>query len=115
MDKDITGNSLCFRCNHRALWWETGGRHQPRMECGSFENTKYTCYMYIPVQPVEIVRSKAYTKDARPLSPGYFSTRFNASGLADLELIKIGDEKKVIIYWGPKQPEDKEKGNGTDA
>ena len=72
------GKSLCFRCEHRAQWHETGGKHQPRMECGEVNSSKYACYMYIPVQPVRIKRLDI--DDPRPLSPGYrFASPFSES------------------------------------
>lgn len=41
---------LCFRCEHRASFLETGS--QPRFECGNIENSNKGCYMFIPCRPV---------------------------------------------------------------
>jgi len=43
---------LCFRCEHRAQYFETG--IAPRMECGEPDYVKYACYMYKPVKPVVV-------------------------------------------------------------
>ena len=44
--------SLCFRCEHRAMFLETERR--PRMECGDVAKSVSGCYMYRPPRPVVI-------------------------------------------------------------
>ncbi len=43
---------LCFRCEHRAKYFEEG--HTPRYECGLPEGSKAVCYMYKPVKPCSL-------------------------------------------------------------
>lgn len=71
----MTNNvSLCFRCEHRALWHESNGEWKPRCECGDYKISKFTCYMYRPVKPV--VLEKLDKKDRRSVfSPALFSAR----------------------------------------
>ena len=107
-EKDL---SLCFRCNHRARNLETNGRHQPRVECGDQDRSKWSCYMYQPVRPLVLERNDKglKEKDLRPLAPGYFSTRFHPVKLADMELaLESIDENTVVVYW--KRKEEKKDG-----
>ena len=60
--KGIRGG-LCYRCEHRAKYWETG--HAPRMECGSDEMSVGGCYMYQPVRPVIVKQQNS--EDPRPI------------------------------------------------
>jgi hypothetical protein len=47
---------LCYRCEHRARYHETG--HGPRCECGDTNSATCGCYMYAPVAPLVLRRSK---------------------------------------------------------
>lgn len=88
---------LCFRCEHRARFFENGSR--PRLECGDVESAKYSCYMYRPVSPVVLTHDSL---DPRPaLGPPMISSRVSykriAEGVYRLKLIG-GD---LIPYLDP--------------
>lgn len=84
---------LCYRCEHRAAFHETGLR--PRYECGA-GGTVTSCYMYKPVKPVILKKTKG---DKRPqFGPAMISARSQGVGIADFEL----DLHRTILYWRPK-------------
>ena len=95
-------HSLCYRCEHRALFWESGKKHHPRYECGEPESSKSTCYMYQPVKPVVVARAEGYEDDPRPLSTGYFSCRFTVQRVADVVLVEHQEREGVFWFWKPK-------------
>lgn len=86
---------LCFRCEYRARFLETGSR--PRYECGVVDTSTHSCYMYRPTAPLIIKK-----EDRRPLTLNLFSCRVNPVGIADGEykMKKVG--RKIIVYWEPK-------------
>ena len=47
--------SLCFRCEWRAQFHEN--KRRPRCECGDIESSKYSCYMYKPVEPLTLEKA----------------------------------------------------------
>jgi hypothetical protein len=90
---------LCYRCEHRANFFETGSR--PRCECGDVQTTKAGCYMYRPVRPVTLAPAK---DDPRPqFGPAMLSSRsYVAKTQIPMRatLSTCGDES--VIYWKPK-------------
>ena len=46
---------LCYRCEMRAKYLESGIR--PRLQCGDIEQASYSCYQYVPVRPVILVKA----------------------------------------------------------
>lgn len=64
---------LCFRCEHRARYLESG--HAPRYECGQAAESKCGCYMYRPVSPVVM---KPQDGDPRPVGSGMLACRSEA-------------------------------------
>jgi len=101
MKKDTDRLQLCWRCEHRARWWETGGKHQPRYECGQSDSAVHACYMFQPCKPVVIERLLSYKDDPRPLAPGYFSTRFHAVAVAECSMRVKGTDNQPVFYWEP--------------
>lgn len=100
---------LCYRCEHRALFHETYGTHQPRFECGD-GGSKLACYMYSPVRPVVI--EQAIKDDPRPWRlPNYFAGRAQIRRVAevgeDIRLHVKGDEStdEALLYWAPELKE----------
>ena len=86
---------LCFRCDHRAIFLETGRR--PRHECGEIEQCKYACYMHKPVKPV-ILRARG--GDPRPqFGPAAISARSEYAGEPDMELNVMTVEGGAVLYW----------------
>ena len=91
-------HSLCFRCEHRALWLETK-THRPRYECGDEKSSKYSCYMYQPVVPLVLEKDKG---ESRALGIGWaLAGRGHAVGLPVVipDLLKKG--KSVLRYYTP--------------
>ena len=86
--------SLCYRCEHRAAFLETGAR--PRYECGDIENAYMSCYMFKPVKPIIVEGNKG---DGRPLNVGLLSCRYHAVGIADCELQFAKCKGDGVIYW----------------
>jgi len=92
---------LCFRCEYRAVFLETG--HGPRYECGCIDTSKGACYMYVPSKPVTL--DKLIETDERSVyAPPILSARtVVADDQEDLELkLKIIKGNKHIKYWEPK-------------
>ncbi len=56
---------LCFRCEARAVFLETGS--QPRFECGEITKSNIGCYMFKPCKPIIMKRDKG---DPRPAHGG---------------------------------------------
>ena len=95
---DVRG--LCFRCEHRARYYETGSA--PRMECGSPETAVYGCYMYKPVRPVVVgPRDKS---DPRPIfGPPMISGRVQFERVAtdkDVHLkLTCPNDNEFLLTW----------------
>jgi len=84
---------LCYRCEHRAQYLETGRR--PRYECGLIEEAKHSCYMFIPAKPVFIERNEG---EKRPITLDVFSGRFHVvDEEPNLQLSVITTERKYIL------------------
>ena len=89
--------SLCYRCEYRAQFLETGNR--PRYECGEIEKSKHGCYMYRPIKPVVLQRDM---DDERPqFGPWFFSSHSYFVRIADEMKLNIKQtEEGSTIYWG---------------
>jgi hypothetical protein len=73
--------SLCFRCEYRAQYLETGSG--PRCECQEPTRSGFGCYMYRPTSPVVLAKSKG---DKRPQFAGsMFSARSRFAGVAKVD------------------------------
>ena len=91
-------HSLCFRCEHRALWLETK-THRPRYECGDAQNGRYSCYMFSPVIPPVLEPDKG---EKRPLGAGWgIAGRGHAIGLPVVIPYLKAKGKSVLIYNVP--------------
>ena len=92
---------LCFRCEHRAVYYETG--RAPRCECGDIDSCKFACYMYRPVCPV--TTTPLDKGDKRPRhGPSMISSREQFKEVASafrLTLHQDGDSS--TLYWVPKE------------
>jgi len=89
---------LCFRCEHRACFYETGSG--PRCECQGHETAVYSCYMYKPVRPVVLKRNR---DDRRPQFAGsMISARSHFVKIADSELALKSGREGGVLYWTPK-------------
>lgn len=96
---------LCFRCENRAAFFETGRR--PRCECGDINSSKYSCYCFQPVKPPILARN---ANDNRPMFGGWmFSARSHRIDLPtrtnmviDAHKIRVGNKRACYIpYWKP--------------
>ena len=95
--------ALCYRCEHRALNLETGGKHRPRYECGEVNTAKFQCYMYKPTKPVVV--EPADKSDPRPIfGTPMVSGRVKAMRVADgnYHLKKTKDGAYVAWFWPSK-------------
>jgi hypothetical protein len=90
---------LCFRCESRARFWETGSG--PRCECQDYETAVYGCYMYTPVLPVVLKKNEG---DTRPQFAGaMLSARSHFVRVAeDAEMSVKKDNDGLVLYWVPK-------------
>ena len=96
----MSTQGLCFRCEHRAAFWETG--HGPRCECGDVDSCVVGCYMYCPVLPVLLARDKG---DRRPQFAGsMLSARSHFAGLPNdmMRHLKTYRGRGNCLYWAPK-------------
>lgn len=87
---------LCYRCEHRARYHETGER--PRFECGDIGTAFISCYMYIPVKPFVIKKDDGDKRDA--FGPSFIAARCHAVDVADMTL-KLEEQKDnaYMAYW----------------
>lgn len=91
--------SLCFRCEHRARFFETGIR--PKSECGDIEKSKMECYMFKPVKPVILKKDK---KDKRPQFGSWlFTARSSAVSIAPCNIEFKKYKKGICPYWIPEE------------
>lgn len=93
---------LCFRCDHRAEWFEKGSR--PRYECGEADKSVVACYMYSPVRPVISKRLYPAKEDPRPEYGGLIGCRMKAEKVAERdEDIKLSciwkDDGSSFLLW----------------
>ena len=93
------GLGLCFRCEHRAIFLETGDH--PRFECGMEKMASSGCYMFMPCKPIAVAPNKG---EKRPIfGPWMIAGRVHANGLVDherlsLQLVGI-DKDSVAAVW----------------
>ena len=91
--------TLCNRCEHRARFIEENMR--PRYECGNVGQSVYACYMFMPVQPIEMAPAHG---DRRPVAgPWMFSARCYAIGLANVVTEGYRTKKGVVLLWSKKK------------
>ena len=89
--------SLCYRCEHRAIYHETS--HGPRCECKDTSSVS-CCYMYKPVKPVRLKRTDG---DKRPLGGApILSARAEYDGVPEMVLDYVGDQSGLTMYWRPE-------------
>jgi hypothetical protein len=88
--------SLCFRCEHRAFYLETGSG--PRAECKRTENGIDDCYCYLPVKPCTIRRK---TGDYRPMLLGMLGCRVERAEDVAMMVARDEHEGAVTPYWLP--------------
>ena len=87
------GLGLCFRCEHRAVFLETG--YHPRFECGMEKMASSGCYMFMPCKPVAVTPNPG---EKRPMfGPWMIAGRLHALGLVDAERIRL----RLIDVGGP--------------
>jgi hypothetical protein len=85
------GLGLCFRCENRSIFHETG--YGPRFECKQ-KMAVNSCYCFIPCKPVAVI---PITGEKRPIfGPWMIAGRVRAKGLIDaerlrLKLVDVGD------------------------
>ena len=99
---------LCFRCEHRAKFLETGV--QPRVECGDVKSSKAACYMFVPTHPV-VTKEWKRPEDKRIRFGGtLFGTREQAVRLADpmrdrvvLNLVNL-KKGEAFLHWRQLSP-----------
>lgn len=91
-------NGLCFRCEHRARFFENG--RAPRCECGDINSSKYGCYMYRPVSPVILKRDE---NDSRPqFGPAFISSRSYYDGIFETKNQIINIDNKIGLFSIPE-------------
>ena len=92
----MTDLPLCYRCEHRALFHETGD--QPRFECGA-SRASWTCYMYRPVRPLAVVANDG---EERPIGgPWMLAGRVHAEKPAAVEMAAERQGRATVFYWRP--------------
>lgn len=95
----MNNKGLCFRCEHRAFFLETGSG--ARFECSQPEMSVMGCYMFQPVKPICI---KPREGDDRPLTLNYFSARAERVDVnPDMQLTASGSTDGILVYWKPKE------------
>ena len=93
------GRGLCFRCEHRAMFLETG--YRPRFECGMEKEASSCCYMFMPCKPVAVAPTAG---EKRPIfGPWMVAGRVQALGLVDserlrLKLVEVGGLAVTAIW-----------------
>lgn len=89
---------LCFRCERRAGFLETG--MGPRAQCKD-EGAIGNCYAYLPVKPIVLKKAKG---DRRPVGvPILIFARVERHKLADVDLRVLTKSRgKFVFYWEPK-------------
>ena len=90
---------LCYRCEHRAVYNETG--HAARYECSQTGSAVHSCYMYAPVFPCVL---RANKDDKREVGgPWAVSARCHSIGIADDMALRMRSYKDgSLIYLVPK-------------
>lgn len=86
---------LCYRCEYRALFHETG--NGPRCECQDPKSSVRSCYMYKPVKPVVLAPNEG---DSRPMFAGaMISCRSHFVRVAEGRIRGKGFDDGVVLYW----------------
>jgi len=107
MKKEETPVSLCFRCDHRAVFLEQG--YGPRCECKDTSLSVHGCYMYRPVRPVTLRRSATAHRFQPVLGPSMIAARMQSVGLWEDAQLGVavkrrkGKAVEYTPYWRPKQ------------
>jgi len=92
----MTTLPLCFRCEHRARFHETG--NGPKYECGD-RGAIHSCYMYEPVAPMVMRRNDG----DRRVSPGpwFLAARAHALSIAACK-VRVVRRRAGWVQW--KEP-----------
>ena len=104
------GTGLCWRCEHRARFHETGSR--PRFECGTIMSV-HSCYMWEPCKPIVVGPIEG---EKRPIFAGWMlAGRIRSYALIDherlcLKLVDI-DGRAVAAVWTIKPNKKTKKAN----
>jgi len=103
MDHTQKAVGLCYRCEHRAEFLESGIK--ARYECGSIKNAVVSCYMFLPVIPVVLEKNK---NDKRPMTLNIFSARVHGAYVAkNMKLISQNITKtKKVVFWATNKIQD---------
>jgi hypothetical protein len=88
---------MCYRCEWRALFLETG--IAPRSECSTVGNYG-GCYMYKPTKPLILKQQKGDKIPA--FGPAIISSRMDVVGIDDMQCILRKDRNGYLAYWVPK-------------
>lgn len=93
--KRIRKEGLCWRCESRAKYHETG--IASRCECGS-DYSVIGCYMYKPVRPA--ILTPLIKNDKRPRFAGaMISSREQFVRVAEGKLKGRAVDDGVVLYW----------------
>lgn len=92
-------HGLCFRCEYRAQFFETG--HGPRYEC-SGPGSVHGCYQYKPVIPIIVKRQAG---DERPIAGDIIGARLDPVGLADVDFVCERYKNDYLIWARPRNGE----------
>lgn len=96
---------LCFRCEFRALYLETG--FGPRCECKDVQSSSYSCYAFKPVMPLVV---KPRTGDRRSLYGGMLlGGRMTPVARSEMELHGKKVKHGYLAYWLPKEEKNEHK------
>jgi hypothetical protein len=93
-----TGTGLCWRCENRSVFHETG--YGPRYECKQ-DRAVNGCYCFIPCKPIVVGPIEG---EKRPIFAGWlFAGRIRSYALVDdkrlrLKLIDMGDGKASAVW-----------------
>ena len=83
-EKEI-GTGLCWRCEHRSIFLETG--IHPRFECGMEKTASHSCYMFMPCKPIAVT---SIAGERRPIFAGWLlAGRIQSYGLIADERIRL--------------------------
>lgn len=97
-DEKEIWTGLCWRCEHRACFHETG--FHPRFECGE-ARAVHNCYMFMPTKPIAVGPIKG---EKRPIfGPWFVAGRIQSHGLVATErlrlrLIDLGDGNSTAVW-----------------
>ena len=95
-------NGLCFRCEHRASFLETGTA--PRYECKNVKDAARICYNYNPVRPCTLKYpnfSGKYGEINRRRIPrgGLAGARMEFDSIAQCKMAMKNHDGKYTQYW----------------